>query len=143
LEDCPLLSNLLASSQNQLNAAFQHQRNDPLTPTYNPRWRNHPNFSWSQGTYQGGTLSNANQPSNVQISRPNVIPYQNQQAFVNTHFTQSFPSQSFVKSIPPLGFDNEQEKKLSTFGKTFMQTATQMLTLITKQTTPLSKLTRL
>ena len=45
LKDCSLLLNPLASSQDQLNDAFQRQRNDPFAPTYNPEWTNHPNFS--------------------------------------------------------------------------------------------------
>ncbi|XP_063938052.1 uncharacterized protein LOC135147928 [Daucus carota subsp. sativus] len=33
----------------QVNAMFQPKpRNDPFAPTYNPGWKNHPNFSWNQ-----------------------------------------------------------------------------------------------
>ena len=60
LKDCPLLPNPLADGQNQLNAMFHHQRNDPYAPTYNPRWRDHPNFCWNHGTYQKCPLSNEN-----------------------------------------------------------------------------------
>ncbi|KAI5683162.1 hypothetical protein M9H77_04390 [Catharanthus roseus] len=36
----------------QVNAAQGfHRQNDPYSNTYNPGWRNHPNFSWRQ---QGG-----------------------------------------------------------------------------------------
>ncbi|XP_063946487.1 uncharacterized protein LOC135151624 [Daucus carota subsp. sativus] len=35
----------------QVNAMFQPKpRNDPFAPTYNPGWKNHPNFSWNQGS---------------------------------------------------------------------------------------------
>nr|ABD63180.1 F7F22.15, related [Asparagus officinalis] len=36
-----------------MNAAFQHPRNDPFSPTYNPGWRNHPNFAWNLGNSPG------------------------------------------------------------------------------------------
>ena len=43
----------------QLNALNNFQRNqgNPYSNTYNPGWRNHPNFSWSN---QGG-VQNTNQ----------------------------------------------------------------------------------
>jgi len=41
----------------------------------------------SRGTkrHHGGHLANSNQASGSQLQRPNVSPYQNQQAFVNPH----------------------------------------------------------
>ena len=47
-EECPLISNLISNNQEQLNAVFQKQINNPYGQTYNPGWKNHPNFSWSQ-----------------------------------------------------------------------------------------------
>ncbi|CAL8992696.1 unnamed protein product [Prunus brigantina] len=35
---------------------FNHQRNNPYSDTYNPRWKTHPNFSWSNN--QNTTLQN-------------------------------------------------------------------------------------
>ena len=32
-------------SNEQVNATFSRLGNDPYSNTYNPRWRNHPNFS--------------------------------------------------------------------------------------------------
>ena len=43
--------------------AFQRPKNDPFFPYYNPGWRNHPNFSWSNG-------SNAAIPNSQPISHP-------------------------------------------------------------------------
>ena len=38
------------------------QRNDPFSNTYNPRWQNHPNFSWrEQGSKPLGSLEFRNQ----------------------------------------------------------------------------------
>jgi len=33
-----------AAEQEQTSMAFQRPKNGPLSPYYNPRWRNHPNF---------------------------------------------------------------------------------------------------
>ena len=49
-EECPHLN----PQMENVNATFQRGRYDPFAPTYNPGWRNHPNFSWSQGNHQGG-----------------------------------------------------------------------------------------
>lgn len=37
---------------NMLNSYNQRPRNDPFSPTYNPGWRNHPNFRWSNNQNQ-------------------------------------------------------------------------------------------
>ena len=56
LEECPLLA-FFFNNQEQINDVFQRQ-NNPWGSTYNPGWKNHPNFSWSQGGYQGGQAPN-------------------------------------------------------------------------------------
>ena len=45
-EDCQV-----SPSVEQTNAVYPYQKakNDPFSNTYNPGYRNHPNFSWSQG----------------------------------------------------------------------------------------------
>lgn len=44
------VSNSFASSFEQANfvSNFHRQQNNPYSNTYNPGWRNHPNFSWNQ-----------------------------------------------------------------------------------------------
>ncbi|KAL2518182.1 Uncharacterized protein Adt_14429 [Abeliophyllum distichum] len=46
--ECPLATTE-ASLPEQAACAqnFQRQQNNPYSQTYNPRWRNHPNFSYS------------------------------------------------------------------------------------------------
>jgi hypothetical protein len=44
--DYPTAGKFSDDSIEQVNAAFSHQGNDPYSNTYNPGWRNHPNFSW-------------------------------------------------------------------------------------------------
>jgi len=49
LSACPYFAHQLATRQEQASMAFQRPKNDLFFPYYNPRWRNHPNFSWSNG----------------------------------------------------------------------------------------------
>ncbi|CAB4278185.1 unnamed protein product [Prunus armeniaca] len=44
--NCYPLSDLTQEQANQINS-FQKPQHDPYTNTYNSRWKNHPNFSWS------------------------------------------------------------------------------------------------
>lgn len=75
-DDCP-------HSLEQINA-FNRARNDPFSQTYNPGWRNHPNFSWKQNA----PTTNANrpyvQPFSTNVSKQNFAPplsNQSQQSF--------------------------------------------------------------
>ena len=49
---------------NVMNVGYQKGRNDAFTNTYNPGWRNHPNFSWRN--------NNAQQPESSQTT---IQPY--------------------------------------------------------------------
>ena len=45
LEECPLPMNQLDNGCAQMNeSTYQRLLNNPYAPTYNPNWRNHPNF---------------------------------------------------------------------------------------------------
>ncbi|XP_026378441.1 uncharacterized protein LOC113272863 [Papaver somniferum] len=57
-ENCPKLHEIKESILEQDNALYQKHENNPYSRTYNPGWRNHPNFSWSKGPVQGGTSGN-------------------------------------------------------------------------------------
>ena len=66
IENCPEIE--------QANAMFQSRvRNDPYSSTYNPGWKNHPNFSWNQGQY-----NQYNQNSQPAFQKPNPGPYPTQ-----------------------------------------------------------------
>ena len=54
MEECPSFIDHHDFDPEQINATFARPRNDLYAPTYNPRWRNHPNFSWNQQPHQGG-----------------------------------------------------------------------------------------
>ncbi|XP_022872320.1 uncharacterized protein LOC111391352 [Olea europaea var. sylvestris] len=58
---CPLASTHFNQFEEVSYAQnFQRQQNNPFSNTYNPSWKNHPNFSWSnnQGQEQGRSNQN-------------------------------------------------------------------------------------
>ncbi|KAI5333786.1 hypothetical protein L3X38_023918 [Prunus dulcis] len=63
---CPL-SDLTQEHANQINSS-QKPRHDPYSKTYNPGWKNHPNFAWSnnnpseQRIYPQQKPANPNEP---------------------------------------------------------------------------------
>ena len=59
--ECPYASHHSEFSQEQINAAQGFpSHNNPYSNTYNPGWRNHPNFSWRQ---QGGDGQQGQRPN--------------------------------------------------------------------------------
>ncbi|KAH9704471.1 hypothetical protein KPL70_011476 [Citrus sinensis] len=55
---------------------------NPYSNTYNPGWRDHPNFSWSQGFQQNGLAAPAPPiPQNPQASQPSFRPYNQNQNY--------------------------------------------------------------
>jgi hypothetical protein len=50
-KDCPTILAFKEVLHEQANAANAYQRpfSSPYSETYNPNWRNHPNFSWRNG----------------------------------------------------------------------------------------------
>jgi len=63
LRACPYFDHQLATRREQASMAFQRPKNDPFSPYYNPGWRNHHNFSWSN-------RPNAAIPNSQPISHP-------------------------------------------------------------------------
>jgi hypothetical protein len=66
----PTAGNYTDVSHEQVNAAFSRQGNDPYSNTYNPGWRNHPNFSWKNPTSGNSTVGQHNQ------AQSSMQPYQ-------------------------------------------------------------------
>jgi hypothetical protein len=61
-DTCPLYS---SADQEQANYVGQNNyppKNNPYSNTYNPRWQNHPNFSWSNNQGQQRNPQQAAQP---------------------------------------------------------------------------------
>ncbi|XP_074342501.1 uncharacterized protein LOC141680078 [Apium graveolens] len=109
-------------------------RNDPYAPTYNPGWKNHPNFSWNQGQY-----NQFNQNSQPAFEKPNPDSYPPQTL---GHYPNSIP-------LNPLDF-SESDKKLNSIEKSmeallksqqsFMQAMTQDRQLLNLNTQAICKL---
>ena len=71
-----------------MNAAYSRPPHNPYSQTYNPGWRNHPNFSWA-----------SNNPP-----RPNF----------SNNFHHPTPPQNFSSHAPSSSFQNStMERKLS------------------------------
>ncbi|MED6203000.1 hypothetical protein PIB30_111211, partial [Stylosanthes scabra] len=60
---------------NYLGNQFRLPQNDPYSNTYNPGWRNHPNFSW------GGNQGQRNTTNPPNVNRPYQPPFQRQPPF--------------------------------------------------------------
>ncbi|KAL6553671.1 hypothetical protein OROGR_007513 [Orobanche gracilis] len=70
---CPQNQEVFNEEVNALHS-YGKSSDSPFAPTYNPNWRNHPNFSWKQNMpqmNQGGHQMNITNQQNV---RPNQYP---------------------------------------------------------------------
>lgn len=101
IEECSSFTSQPEFEPEQMNAAFVRPRNDPYSSSYNPGWRNHPNFSWNQQTHQGGGNFTHSQGPTQQSN--NYRP--------NSSFPQLHNSNS--SSNPPTGF-HDNERRMST-----------------------------
>ena len=59
---------IFSDQVNSLNLTRKPPTYNPYSNTYNPGWRDHPNFSWSQGNQQGGLASQVPQPAFKQFN---------------------------------------------------------------------------
>ena len=64
-EECPVFI-AHQSLPEHMSAAFIRPANNPYSPTYNPGWRNHPNFSWGPSNKKLG-------PNSPTISKIHLI----------------------------------------------------------------------
>ncbi|KAK9208748.1 hypothetical protein WN944_001108 [Citrus x changshan-huyou] len=71
-QDCPTLPALKECLHDQANAINTFNKPNPYSQTYNPGWRNHPNFSWRNNN--NAQSSQAPPPQNFQNTQP-FIPY--------------------------------------------------------------------
>ena len=64
MSDCPLASQYLEFFQEQVSAlqGYPKPSNDPFSNTYNPGWRNHPNFSWKPQTSNSSPFTQNQRP---------------------------------------------------------------------------------
>jgi hypothetical protein len=95
--DCPTAANFSNVSNEQVNAAFSHPGNDPYSNTYNPGWKNHPNFSWKAQAASNSVPEVYNQAqSNRQPYQPSSTyrpPQQQSQATPSPWLDSDFQDQ--------------------------------------------------
>ncbi|WOG95312.1 hypothetical protein DCAR_0414626 [Daucus carota subsp. sativus] len=118
----------------QVNAMFQNSRNDAFAPTYNPGWRNHPNFSWTQGQIfqnQGPNSFPTPQPNFQQRPNPNSYPNQGPSSCRN-------PIQT---PLNPPGF-NDSDKRLNSLEKSLETLVKSQTNLTQSQQTFMTTLTQ-
>ncbi|WOG92300.1 hypothetical protein DCAR_0311563 [Daucus carota subsp. sativus] len=118
----------------QVNAMFQNPRNDAFAPTYNPGWRNHPNFSWTQGQIfqnQGPNSFPTPQPNFQQRPNPNSYPNQGPNSCHN-------PIQT---PLNPPGF-NDSDKRLNSLEKSLEALVKSQTNLTQSQQTFMTTLTQ-
>jgi hypothetical protein len=70
-ETCPLYSSTDQEQANYVGQSNYPPKNNPYSNTYNPGWRNHPNFSWSNNQGQQRNSQQAAQP--IQESKKNDL----------------------------------------------------------------------
>jgi len=90
----PYFAHQLTTRQEQVSMAFQRPKNDPFSPYYNPWWRNHSNFSWSNGP-------NAAIPNSQPISHP---PNSFHRLAFSGVPNAPRPLPSIAQAQPPLGY---------------------------------------
>jgi hypothetical protein len=76
--DCPTLPSFKECLHEQAHVlnSFQRPSHNPYSQTYNPGWRNHPNFSWKSGNNNAQTSQPLFQaPHNFQNSHGYALPY--------------------------------------------------------------------
>ena len=100
-----------------MNAAFSRPNNNPYAPTYNPGWRNHPNFSWSQNNNdhsRSNQASHFHHTNNSSNHQPNFSNFHNNSLNHPPNFSnyqQNFPNQA-----PQSSFQNLQlERRMVDF----------------------------
>ncbi|XP_057808488.1 uncharacterized protein LOC131022965 [Salvia miltiorrhiza] len=97
---CPKMGEPIFEDEAQVNAlqGFQPRpKLDPFAPTYNPGWRNHPNFSWRQNQ---GQCPSQNAQNFQQPQQPNQPQYQQQQP--GFYRQQQYPNQQAPPKKPSL-----------------------------------------
>jgi hypothetical protein len=103
VNNCPSAVNYTDISNEQVNAAFARPGNDPYSNTYNPGWRNHPNFSWKGQNAENSTSGPHNQ------AQSNRQPY-------NSSSTYRPPHKQY-QAAPPQRAESTDERILNLLGE--------------------------
>jgi uncharacterized coiled-coil protein SlyX len=103
VNNCPSAVNYTDIFNEQVNAAFSRPGNDPYSNTYNPGWRNHPNFSWKGQNAENSTSGPHNQ------AQSNRQPY-------NSSSTYRPPHKQY-QAAPPQRAESNDERILNLLGE--------------------------
>ena len=144
--DCPVSTQYPEFCEDQVNAVTNFRpRNDPYAPTYNPGWRNHPNFSWNNGNTQN---PNINHPIGFQAG-PSYPGLTKVLIRCESLPTCSIPSTRFNQNIhpaqPPHNPNepdkrvNSLEKQMENMMKMFQQETTSLRQMVGQLATQLSE----
>jgi hypothetical protein len=68
IDTCPLYSSTDQEQANYVGQSNYPPKNNPYSNTYNPGWRNHPNFSWSNN--QNALNHQGQQRNSQQATQP-------------------------------------------------------------------------
>ncbi|KAK8713279.1 hypothetical protein V6N13_148500 [Hibiscus sabdariffa] len=116
--DCPTMNESASYVGN-----YNRNANNPYSNTYNPGWRQHPNFSWgNQGGGGGGSASNANrkQSMNAPPGFQTNMPWQsNAKGNASTSHNNSMEAmmQEFISSTKTLLHDHSNTIKKNQVGQ--------------------------
>jgi len=108
INDCPTAGKFSDDSIEQVNAAFSHPGNDPYSNTYNPGWRNHPNFSWKAQDSSNSVPGVHNQ------AQSNKQPYQSSSTYR--------PAQQRSQATPSPRLDSDFQDQMLQFMSNINQT---------------------
>jgi uncharacterized coiled-coil protein SlyX len=103
VNNCHTAVNYTDISNEQVNAAFSRPGNDPYSNTYNPGWRNHPNFSWKGQNAENSTPGPHNQ------AQSNRQPYNSSSAYRPPH--------KQYQAAPPQRAESNDERILNLLGE--------------------------
>jgi len=97
-----------------MNAAFSRPQRDPYAQTYNPGWRNHPNFSWSQNNNDHSRSNHFQYPNHNQNSSYHQPNYHHNSSNHQSNYQQNFPNHA-----PQYSFQSSPlEKRMTDYEKT-------------------------
>ena len=104
-EECPVYQ-AQQMLPDGMNASFTRSNSNPYSKTYNPGWRNHPNFSWSQSS-----------PEQPRQNFPHQFNAQSHQSNFQPNYQHNFQS-TFQQQHHPEKKMSDEEKVLETLSKT-------------------------
>jgi len=100
-----------------MNAVFSRPNNNPYAQTYNPGWRNHTNFSWSQNNNDHSQSNHSNHfyhSNNSSNHQPNFSNYHDNSSNHPPNFSNY--QQNFSNQAPQSSFQNPQlERRMTNF----------------------------